>query len=834
MKKILANLVLLSVIFGPLGTMSSMVAFAEVGPVLNFESPTYNVGSINGQDGWIKTGSFDVEVTVGGKLRISDAITSGSFGDQTFAKPLIDSVGESISTNGAFLSGVKQPHFEMQFDFESALSSYQPGMHMSVSPDRGDGSRMSYLRFEDQAGGVHVYFDDVQGVSNPANFVETDIATISRTNHTIKLTLDAIEGPSNDVVKVYIDNTLVHTGTSWENYYRYDSESSFEQTPRIVKSVLFRESGTANLTDQGNGFLIDNLSLLSGPIPTEQLVCPVDTIKALVETVIVPATQDTDIFSSTSLINGRTYILKAKGTADAGDSIIFDARYSFRTPTSVTWTDAVSTYEGLGVSLLDLLVNGTTPWGNYSSSHEYETSIIGTGAPISLKINDTYAVNNTGNLSVDIYACNPINISPLPGTIHIFKFVDGIQAIKEAVNNVSFPMITPTYGNAAFTLGVGGWSSGDVDYEASTGTVHPAGFVYTANEDTTTGLVQPNAEVCDGFHPYMLVGYSTGNTLDAAKNNTPNLIAPTLTINGDQYMIVWNKTCALTPPVKVHILKYLDGVKATAFSAKNYQFPMIATWKTANLNGGVTTSGNYVLGNFHGQIAEQYGADTAAMNVPADYATSEITDNTSNVLPIGATCMPGKYRLLGYKDSSTSFLDATTKTLQSSAPIYTGITSDRYIIVYNETCPLNGIISGMKYNDLNRNGKKDEGEPGLSGWKIRLILDNDDEDSDNDSVVAVAVTDTNGNYSFTDVVPGTYEVRETHKKGWKRMSKNPKDIVIVAGTIVTNIDFGNAQKKKEEKEDNDKDDNRDEQSGKNYGNHEDKNENHENERKGRN
>lgn len=246
---------------------------------VNFEPSTYTLGNINGQDGWMKTGAFDVEVvnntfgfsTFGSQsLRLSDAVTSGSFGDQTFAKPLTDAVGEADSTDGTFSRGVLQPHFEMQFDIASISPNEQPGMHMSVSPDRGDGSRMSYLRFEDSTNGINVFFDDVQGTSNPANFVETQIATdLSRTApHTVKLTFDALDGPSNDVVKVWIDGVLKITGTSWENYYRFDSESSAEQSPRIVKTVLFRESGAANLADQNNGFLVDNLSLLSGPIPT--------------------------------------------------------------------------------------------------------------------------------------------------------------------------------------------------------------------------------------------------------------------------------------------------------------------------------------------------------------------------------------------------------------------------------------------------------------------------------------------------------------------------------------------------------------------------------------
>lgn len=245
---------------------------------INFESPNYTVGNINGQDGWTKTGPYDVTVvsntfgysTFGlQSLRISDAVTSGSFGDQTFAKPLVNAVGEADSTDGTFSPGTVQRHFEMQFDIASTQLTQQPGMHISVSPDRGDGSRMSYLRFEDGTSGLDVYFDDVQGTSNPANFVETQIATgLSRSiPHTIKLTLDTLDGPSNDVVKVWIDGTLAQTGTSWENYYRYDSESFAEQSPRIVKTVLFRESGSANPEDAGKGFLIDNLSLLSSPIP---------------------------------------------------------------------------------------------------------------------------------------------------------------------------------------------------------------------------------------------------------------------------------------------------------------------------------------------------------------------------------------------------------------------------------------------------------------------------------------------------------------------------------------------------------------------------------------
>ena len=258
----------------------------SIGPI-NFESPIYTPGPISGQDGWTASGAsgsgcavYDEGVANSlGKtgfdaqsFRISDAVTSGCFGDQAFAKPMTDSVGEAAATAGTFAVGTLQPHFEMQFDIASTVpDAQQPGMHLSVSPDRGDGSRMSYLRFEDQSDGIHVFFDDVTDVGplgTVAIFNDNDVGTISRSPHTIKLTMDTVDGPGNDVVKVYIDGSLVHTGTSWEDYYRYDPEAAGEQSPRIVKTVLFRESGEANTNDAGKGFLIDNLLLSFGPIPS--------------------------------------------------------------------------------------------------------------------------------------------------------------------------------------------------------------------------------------------------------------------------------------------------------------------------------------------------------------------------------------------------------------------------------------------------------------------------------------------------------------------------------------------------------------------------------------
>jgi hypothetical protein len=266
-------------------TISAIFEADEVVPVVEecnaSTFDTASLGSANGQDGWAVTGPFDQEIVdntygyadFGCKtLRISDSVTSGSFGDQLFSPSTTNEAGETDALSGEMSSGTRQSRFEAQFDIASTMSSEQSGMHISVSPDRGDGARMSYLRIEDSAEGINIFFDDVQGTDNPANFIETQVATdLSRTaKHTIKFAMDFVDGPSNDVVQIYIDGELVHTGTTWENYYRFDPESnpSLVSNSRTVDSLLFRESGAAHAGNAGNGYLIDNVMLSTSATPS--------------------------------------------------------------------------------------------------------------------------------------------------------------------------------------------------------------------------------------------------------------------------------------------------------------------------------------------------------------------------------------------------------------------------------------------------------------------------------------------------------------------------------------------------------------------------------------
>jgi hypothetical protein len=261
-----------------IGLVAFTTAFASIAsadstvPAISFETTQgYAIGDINGQQGWMKTNpAFDVKVANVSAfqstyhfddqaLRLSDAVTSGSFGDQTFSPGLTQPAGEAAGL---------QHRFSSTFWIGTVLQTEQLGLHMSVSPDNGSGARMSYLRFEDHSDGVHVFFDDVQqsGPCSPAgcaNFVETDIATLNRSRaHSIRFGITFKTGPGNDVVRIYIDGLLAKTGTTWEDYYRYDPEAAGSgNVVSPISKLLFRESGDAHPTHAGNGFLVDRVSL---------------------------------------------------------------------------------------------------------------------------------------------------------------------------------------------------------------------------------------------------------------------------------------------------------------------------------------------------------------------------------------------------------------------------------------------------------------------------------------------------------------------------------------------------------------------------------------------
>ncbi|HYH58381.1 MAG TPA: MBG domain-containing protein [Thermoleophilaceae bacterium] len=98
--------------------------------------------------------------------------------------------------------------------------------------------------------------------------------------------------------------------------------------------------------------------------------------------------------------------------------------------------------------------------------------------------------------------------------------------------------------------------------------------------------------------------------------------------------------------------------------------------------------------------------------------------------------------------------------------------------------------SGTKFHDLNANGVKDAGEPGLSGATIYADYDGD---AAKDAGEPSATSDATGAWSITGVGSGTYKIREVGQAGWTCSLPAPCEYTrtFTSGSSAGGMVFGN-------------------------------------------
>jgi hypothetical protein len=104
-------------------------------------------------------------------------------------------------------------------------------------------------------------------------------------------------------------------------------------------------------------------------------------------------------------------------------------------------------------------------------------------------------------------------------------------------------------------------------------------------------------------------------------------------------------------------------------------------------------------------------------------------------------------------------------------------------------------ICGAKYEDLDRDGQWDEGEPGLPDWEIHLNPyvenGNDLETVDPNGAWRSKLTNDEGRYCFYQLPPGVFMLSEVLPEGWTQ-TESPEPIEISAeNRVVYGARFGN-------------------------------------------
>ena len=282
------------------GVLATLVSFAllpggvAAASITLFEDPLFHPGSVNGQSGvggfpWKSAplgaipscnpnptlGQYDQAVVANTvaptgdppgfgsqSLRMSNLCANGEFFYQTYSPREPVQVGED-RVNKVFLA---------EFAFMSMTPDYQPGLFLSVSPDSGEGSRMSWVGLEDTEDGIQVSAADAPEVDGEFRNYDLELLQNRAVPHTIRFRIKVNRGPDNDVVRIAIDGRPVGCFTTWENYYRTAPEQApppNANTPADINSLQFRSSVPGFSGPAGRGYLFDNVSITpsNGPGP---------------------------------------------------------------------------------------------------------------------------------------------------------------------------------------------------------------------------------------------------------------------------------------------------------------------------------------------------------------------------------------------------------------------------------------------------------------------------------------------------------------------------------------------------------------------------------------
>jgi uncharacterized repeat protein (TIGR01451 family) len=246
-----------------------------------FEPPTFNPGSVDEQNGWTSAEPGDIPALPNGYDQAVVPVTGISgFGTQSLrhSNAYNESTGELFyltnSTRTLAPAGEDEPNTEYigEFSFISFdQDAEQPGLFMTMSPDNGEGGRMSGVRLLDKPQGIRALIYDTPDPAT-GDFRALPGGLYSRNEvHTVRFWIKFVPGDNNDIVRVFIDDNDIGDElgvcfTTWENFYR----ASDQEVP-VTRSMIFRASGGEVPSLVGGGFLFDNVTNTTangaGPAP---------------------------------------------------------------------------------------------------------------------------------------------------------------------------------------------------------------------------------------------------------------------------------------------------------------------------------------------------------------------------------------------------------------------------------------------------------------------------------------------------------------------------------------------------------------------------------------
>ena len=345
------------------------------------------------------------------------------------------------------------------------------------------------------------------------------------------------------------------------------------------------------------------------------------------------------------------------------------------------------------------------------------------------------------NATFDIYALD-LNGNPISGLAVTISSSIGALSATSGTTNASGHVgpITLTYsGTGTATINV----KANVAIPQGTRYVYKAGSnlkqklvlatpAFDMKEETATVKWYTKPSQCDlnGFTTFTQGGWGSPS------NSTPGKIRDLYfsTIFPSGLTVGGNFTIKLTSATAVK--NYLPDGTTPAVLTQNYIDP---TTSINVLAGQLTALKLNIYFDAAGKIGTN-STDLGALII----ATGPFTGMTVNAFLSLAEQALGGGSLSGF--TLSQYNDAATAINEN---FDNGTVDNGFLSCEEQVCE--NTVGSYVYRDLNVNGTKDSGEPGIAGAVVELVQGT--------TVLATATTDANGHYSFPNLVNGTYTVR---------------------------------------------------------------------------
>jgi len=541
-------------------------------------------------------------------------------------------------------------------------------------------------------------------------------------------------------------------------------------------------------------------------IPNWQIVLKPETLEPIYD-LDLPANSPTGVNTGV-LSSSKYYLVEVEGTYSySGVTKLADAEYY----STDNWSNSADFADNPGrdVRTLDVVIDDQNiEWGSSNSAHLYKTVIKGNDAVANLRIFDedndpnppSWYNDNAGTLEVRVYDVSNYRVETDEDGEYSQEIENGEYQVVE-INQPGWIQTAPSPSYCHLTV-----ENGSIE-TCEFGNTRMGSIDGYKLEDTNGDrtLTRQDARL-EGWEINLWTGDEEGPISKIQTKTTDengyykfdNLLPGIYWLNENQ-KDGWTQTAGdeVQGPLVIQVGTELHGNNFGNFELGRVQG---YKWDDMNANGVADEDKDSLLSDWKVTLEileedEEYGYKV--MNS----LSYKMTDEKGAFEFDGL--LPGEYKLCEemqdgwmqtYPSKQNEISVAFSDDYDTECHYIEIETSGQVLSNFNFGNFELGQVSGYKWDDDNGDGIKTYGEPKMEGWTVELRMDTYDG-----TVVDTEETDTEGEYSFNNLMPGTYFLTEVNQAvtngSWEQTY--PVDpgyhtfIIDSSGDVFEDMNFGN-------------------------------------------